>query len=350
MAKVLITGGAGFIGARLALRLLSEGHQVILFDNFRRIGTELRVRWLKQGLRAEDDLHVIRGDVSDLGAICAATQGIERVYHLAGQVSVTGSIEDPLLDFSDNALGTLNSLESARQVGDDPIFIYASTNKVYGGLDCLPVEESETSYSYADSRQGISEDQPVDFRSPYGCSKGCGDQYALDYFRVFGLRTVVMRQSCIYGPWQLGTEDQGWVAWFMLAALRGETITIYGDGKQVRDLLFVEDLVDAYDCAVRNIDQSAGRVYNIGGGWGNRLSVWLEFGPMLEDLLGREIAVRYAASRPADQKIFVSDITRARTELGWSPKVPLEQGLSSLLEWLRANLQALPRSGGACDS
>ena len=344
MAEILITGGAGFIGARLALQLLSDGHRVTVFDNFSRIGTELRVRWLHEHYETEDQLRVVRGDVTDFASILAATRGAERIYHLAGQVSVTGSVQNPLLDFADNAQGTLNALEAARREGNNPVFIYASTNKVYGGLEDLPIGESPTSYLYADSRRGVSESQPIDFRSPYGCSKGCGDQYTLDYFRVYGLRTVVMRQSCIYGPWQLGTEDQGWVAWFMLAALRGKAITIYGDGKQVRDLLFVQDLVESYECAARNIDQTAGKVYNIGGGADNKLSVWREFGPILEGMMGREIPVHYAEWRPADQKIFVSDIERAQNELFWSPKVPVEKGLRLLFEWLRDNLENFPPS------
>ncbi len=344
MAEILITGGAGFIGARLALQLLSGGHRVTVFDNFSRIGAELRVRWLREHRNIGNRLKVIRGDVSDFASILAATRGVERIYHLAGQVSVTGSVQNPLLDFSDNALGTLNALESARREGNDPVFIYASTNKVYGGLEDLPIGESPTSYFYTDSRRGISESRAVDFRSPYGCSKGCGDQYTLDYFRVYGLRTVVLRQSCIYGPWQLGTEDQGWVAWFMIAALRGREITIYGDGKQVRDLLFIEDLVQSYECAARNIDQTAGKVYNIGGGAENKLSIWSEFGPMLEEMMGREVPVRYADWRPADQKIYISDIELARNELLWSPRVPVAEGLGILFGWLRDNLEILPQS------
>jgi CDP-paratose 2-epimerase len=344
MAKILITGGAGFIGARLARQLLSDGHWVTIFDNFSRSGAELRAGWLREHCKPEDRLQVIRGDVSDFDSILAATRGVERIYHLAGQVSVTGSVQDPLQDFYDNALGTLNALESARRVGDDPIFVYASTNKVYGGLEELPVGESSTSYYYADARPGISETQAIDFRSPYGCSKGCGDQYVLDYFRVYGLRTVVMRQSCVYGTWQLGTEDQGWVAWFMLAALRGNEITIYGDGKQVRDLLFVEDLVESYEFAAKNVDRAAGKVYNIGGGVENKLSIWREFGPRLEKMLGRSIPVRYADWRPADQKIYVSDIGLARSELQWSPRVPVKQGLQILFDWLCDNLEKLPPS------
>jgi CDP-paratose 2-epimerase len=346
MAKILITGGAGFIGARLARQLLSEGHGVTIFDNFSRLGTELRVGWLREHCNPENQLQVIRGDVADFDSVLSAASGVQRIYHLAGQVSVTGSVQNPLQDFFDNAQGTLNALESARRVGDDPIFIYASTNKVYGGLENLPIGESSSSYYYEDARPGISETQAIDFRSPYGCSKGCGDQYALDYFRVYGLRTVVMRQSCVYGTWQLGTEDQGWVAWFMLAALRGDEITIYGDGKQVRDLLFVEDLVESYALAAKNIDRAAGKVYNIGGGAENKLSVWREFGPMLEQMLGRSIPVRHAHWRPADQKIYVSDIGLARIELQWSPRVPFERGLQILFDWLRDNLEKLPRSVG----
>jgi CDP-paratose 2-epimerase len=284
-----------------------------------------------------DGLEVMRGDVRDAEALALAASHADRIFHLAGQVAVTTSVADPRGDFEANALGTLNALEAARRSGRDPVFVYASTNKVYGGLEDLRIAEDATRYRFADLPSGVSEEQPLDFHSPYGCSKGCGDQYTRDYARIYGLRTVVFRQSCIYGNRQMGMEDQGWLAWFAIAALRGDRITLYGDGKQVRDVLFVEDLLDAYDAAVEHIDAAAGQVYNIGGGPGSSISVWREFGPLLERLLEQEIPVTRADWRPGDQRIYVSDIAKARRELGWAPRVGVEEGIGRLVEWVRAN-------------
>jgi len=206
-------------------------------------------------------------------------------------------------------------------------------------MEEVEVEETATRYQYRDFPQGISENQPLDFHSPYGCSKGAGDQYIRDYHRIYGLRTVVLRQSCIYGPRQFGIEDQGWVAWFIIAAVMNRPITIYGDGKQVRDLLYVEDLLDGYDIAIQRIDQAAGKVYNLGGGPENTLSVWSEFRPLLERLLGRTINVHTGDWRPGDQRIFVSDIRKAAQELDWHPKVSVETGIEKLLAWVSANRQ-----------
>jgi CDP-paratose 2-epimerase len=332
----LITGGAGFIGCNLADRLLARGERVTLYDSFVRPGTERNLAWL-QGRHRDGRLEVTRGDVRDAAALERATAGADRVFHLAGQVAVTTSVIDPRGDFEANALGTLNALEAARLCGGDPVFVYASTNKVYGGLEHLRIAEDETRYRFADRPGGVSEEQPLDFHSPYGCSKGCGDQYTRDYARIYGLRTVVFRQSCIYGYRQMGMEDQGWLAWFAIAALRGDRITLYGDGKQVRDVLFVEDLLDAYDAAVERIDRAAGEVYNIGGGPGSSLSVWREFGPLLERLLGREIPVARADWRPGDQRIYVSDIAKAKRDLGWEPRVGVEEGIGRLVDWVRDN-------------
>ena len=336
MDKVLITGGAGFIGSNLANRLLGVGHEVTIYDNLSRAGGESNIRWLRE-THGNDSFHLMQADLRDFSALCRAAEGAERVYHLAGQVAVTTSVRNPRMDFEENALGTFNALEAARLVGDDPVFLYTSTNKVYGGMEDIAVEEGETSYRYADLPHGAPESQPLDFHSPYGCSKGAGDQYTRDYVRIYGLRSVVLRQSCIYGYRQFGIEDQGWVAWFIIAALKGRPITIYGDGKQVRDVLFIDDLLDAYDAAVDNIDTAAGQVYNVGGGPANTMSIWAEFGPLLEKLLGRKIPVTHADWRPGDQRIYVSDIRKAAQELGWRPQISVEEGVTRLFTWIRDN-------------
>jgi len=337
MKQILITGGAGFIGSNLAHRLLDEGHQVTLFDNLSRSGCESNLSWLRQSF-GPDSFRLVVADLADFQALRRAAEGAQRIYHLAGQVAVTTSVTDPRKDFEDNAAGTFNALEAARLVGDDPVFIYASTNKVYGGMEEVRIVEEAKRYRYADLPFGVPETQPLDFHSPYGCSKGAGDQYTRDYARIYGLRTVVMRQSCIYGYRQFGIEDQGWVAWFVIAALKGRPITIYGDGKQVRDVLFIEDLLDAYEAAVQNIEVAAGNVYNIGGGPENTMSVWAEFGPLLENLLGRPIKVAHADWRPGDQRVYVSDIRKAARELGWQPKVSVQEGVQRLFAWVRENL------------
>ncbi len=668
MARILVTGGAGFIGTNLVDRLLRQGHEVTIYDNMSRPGCLRNVDWLAttHGFSA---FRLIAADVRNFDTLCRAMEGAQRVYHLAGQVAVTTSVHNPRKDFEENALGTFNVLEAARQVGDDPIVIYASTNKVYGGMEHVPIVEEATRYRYADLPHGVPETFPLDFHSPYGCcysadteiltdkgwkkfyeltpddqvltynierkvaefqkpikyfayfytgkmyvqrnrrlktcvtpnhkmlvswdcdhnelknprlleareiygkpmayllaadyaggeepeyfilpevkagkykhyfppraipmddwlrflgwyiseghcyenpktgncivaltsyyrteeaidvmraiglspvvdqhhvkatsrqlyeylkslgksqerfippeikrlhprkllilletllngdgnkhskhgwrytttsrqladdvqeiaikcgmaswvcldkegfyrvyisttrtaqcnlnqnrsewvdysgmvycvevpnstvlvrqngyayfsgnSKGAGDQYTRDYARIYGLKTVVMRQSCIYGYRQFGLEDQGWVAWFVIAALKGRPITIYGDGKQVRDVLFIDDLLDAYDAAVERIDVAAGQIYNIGGGPENTLSVWAEFGPMLEALLGRPLQVSYADWRPGDQKVYISDIRKAQQELGWTPRTPVREGVRKLFEWARENI------------
>ena len=330
----LITGGAGFIGCNLADRLLGRGERVVIFDSLARAGGERNLAWLERR-HGGDRLSVARADVRDFAALSDAAASADRIYHLAGQVAVTTSVQDPRADFDANALGTLNALEAARRSRRNPIFLYTSTNKVYGGLEGLRITEEETRYRLADLPRGVSEEQPLDFHSPYGCSKGCGDQYTRDYARIYGLRTVVLRQSCIYGYRQMGMEDQGWLAWFAIAALRGERITIYGDGKQVRDVLFIEDLLDAFDGAVTRIDRTAGSVFNIGGGPESSLSVWREFGPLLERSFGRPIDVRVADWRPGDQRVYVSDIDKAKRELDWEPRVGVEEGISRLVGWVR---------------
>jgi CDP-paratose 2-epimerase len=334
--RILITGGAGFIGVNLANRLLNEGHEVTIFDNLSRSGCGLNLAWLRDQ-HGSDAFRLITANIADFDAIKQAAVGKERIYHLAGQVAVTTSVKNPRQDFEDNALGTFNALEAARLAGNDPVFVFASTNKVYGGMEEVAVIEDTHRYQYVDFPDGIPETQPVDFHSPYGCSKGAGDQYVRDYARIYGLRTVVSRQSCIYGYRQFGIEDQGWVAWFTIAALKKRPISIYGNGKQVRDILFIDDLLDAYDALVNNIEKTAGKIYNVGGGSGNTMSIWTEFGPMLEGLVKRPIPVTYRDWRPGDQPIYVSDIRKAQMELGWSPCISISQGVKLLFQWVQDN-------------
>jgi CDP-paratose 2-epimerase len=334
--NILITGGAGFIGSNLADRLIGQGHRVTIFDNLSRSGCNTNLDWLCQK-HGSESYTLIKESISNFDALLRASEGVDRVYHLAGQVAVTTSVNNPRQDFMDNALGTFNALEAARLAGNDPVFLFSSTNKVYGGMDDVRVVEKETRYAYEQLLYGVSEDRPLDFHSPYGCSKGAGDQYTHDYARMYGLKTIVVRQSCIYGYRQFGIEDQGWVAWFIIAALKNRPMTIYGTGKQVRDILFVADLLDFYDLAVENIDQTKGQIYNIGGGIANTISIWTEFKPLLEDLLGKPIPTQTADWRPGDQLVYISDIRKAKEQLGWMPKVSVQEGITRLYEWIRDN-------------
>lgn len=334
--QYLITGGAGFIGSNYVSRLLGRGEKVRVFDNLSRLGANINIEWLRSTFGA-DSFELVAADLKDADSLVEAAKDVDVIVHLAGQVAVTTSVLNPRLDFEDNALGTFNTLEAARLSGRKPIFIYASTNKVYGGLEEIDVVEGRNRYTYINMPFGVDEAQPVDFHSPYGCSKGSGGQYVRDYQRIFGIRSVIFRQSCIYGPRQFGIEDQGWIAWFMIAALLEKPITIYGNGKQMRDILYVEDLLDAYDIAIEKIDQVVGQYFNIGGGPWNTLSIWQDFGPILEELLGREIPVERADSRPGDQLVFVSDIRKAEKVLGWYPSTNVDVGVQRIFEWIQAN-------------
>jgi len=333
--RYLITGGAGFIGCNYVHRLLGRGERVTVYDNLSRRGTEANVDWLRE--QHTESFQLIVADLHDYDALAQAVRDVDIVVHLAGQTAVTTSVTDPRSDFEDNALGTFNALEAARHASSNPIFLYSSTNKVYGGMEEVAVLERETRYVYRDSPFGIPETQPLDFHSPYGCSKGAGDQYVRDYARIYGLPTVVFRQSCIYGPRQMGVEDQGWVAWFIIAALTGQPITIYGNGKQVRDVLFIDDLLNAYDAAIANIKVAAGQVYNVGGGPAHTMSIWAEFGPILERAIGRSIPASSDDWRPGDQPIYISDIRKAERELNWRPAVSVEEGIRRLYDWVTAN-------------
>lgn len=332
----LVTGGAGFIGSNYVNRLLQRGEKVTIFDNLARSGSQKNLFWLRETF-GEKAFRLVVGDIRDSEAVKDASSDADVIVHLAAQVAVTTSVVNPREDFDTNALGTFNVLEGARLNEHNPIMLYASTNKVYGGMEEVGVVEDVNHYRYMDMPKGVPETQPLDFHSPYGCSKGCGDQYVRDYYRIFGLRTVVLRQSCIYGPRQFGMEDQGWVAWFVIAADNGKPITIYGNGKQVRDLLFIEDLLNMYDASISQIEASAGKVYNVGGGSDNTIAIWTEFAPHLEKLIGHEIAIDHADWRPGDQRIFVSDIRKASMELDWQPMIGVEEGIQRLYEWVSNN-------------
>lgn len=336
MTRYIVLGGAGFIGCNLSQRIMSRGDSLVVVDNLSRRGTEANLDWLRE----QGDLEFVHADIRDSTAMDALfrTHGDANVVvHLAGQVAVTTSVTNPREDFEINALGTLNILEGIRQSSARPLLIYASTNKVYGGMETIALEERETRYTYRDHPLGISEAALLDFHSPYGCSKGSADQYVRDYSRIYGLPTVVFRQSCIYGPRQFGIEDQGWVAWFIIAALLGREITIYGDGKQVRDVLYVDDLVDAYLAAAAQPDLVAGDIFNVGGGPEHSMSVWAEFGPLLEELLERPVPIRRGPWRPGDQPVYISDIRKVRDRLGWYPRIGVREGLTRLCDWVRAN-------------
>ncbi|HMO59447.1 MAG TPA: GDP-mannose 4,6-dehydratase [Roseiflexaceae bacterium] len=332
---ILVTGGAGFIGSNLTRALLLRGHQVTIFDNLSRPGSERNLRWLHADFGS---LQLVTADVRDAAALVAAAADVDAIFHLAGQVAVTTSVHNPREDFEINALGTFNVLEAARAAATPPLVIYASTNKVYGGMEEIAIVEAATRYRYRDYPAGISEAQPIDFHSPYGCSKGAGDQYVRDYQRIYGLRTVVFRQSAIYGPRQFGVEDQGWAAHFIIAAQTGRPITIYGDGKQVRDMLYIDDLVRAYELALDQIDQCSGQIYNIGGGAANTLSIWAEFEPLIADLAGTPIApAQFGPWRPGDQLVCILDTSRAEQDLGWRPQVSVGDGIARLWHWVAAN-------------
>lgn len=331
-----VTGGAGFIGSNFVADLLKKNHTVRIYDNLSRAGAQHNIDWLRERFGA-DAFELIVGDIRDSAALEKAIGKPDVVAHFAAQVAVTTSVVNPREDFEINALGTFNLLEAVRKTERQPVVLYTSTNKVYGGMEDVRVEEGDLRYRYLDFPNGIPESQPLDFHSPYGCSKGTGDQYMRDYARIYDIPTIVFRQSAIYGTRQFGIEDQGWVSWFVIAVLMGKPITIYGDGKQVRDLLFIDDLVRAFHAAIDHPEKSAGQIFNIGGGAANVISVWKEFGPMLSELAGREINVAFGDWRPGDQVIYVSDISKATATLGWKPEIGVREGVNRLWNWAAAN-------------
>jgi CDP-paratose 2-epimerase len=336
---VLVTGGAGFIGTNVAHRLLSAGQRVIVLDNLSRAGVSDNVAWLREHHGAEL-LEVQAGDVRDADLVRRVVRRVCRVFHFAAQVAVTTSLVDPVQDFEVNARGTLNLLEAVRTAPVPPPLLYTSTNKVYGALSTVEVAQVGERYLPTEPvlrAAGVGEDQRLDFHSPYGCSKGAADQYVLDYARVFGIPALVFRMSCIFGPHQKGNEDQGWVGHFLLATLRGDPITIYGDGRQVRDALYVDDLVDAMLAAHQRIQELAGRAFNIGGGVDNAVTL-REVLEMARRLHGRLPAIRHGGWRTADQRYYVSRIDAFTAATGWRPRVSVEEGVRRLYLHLQEGL------------
>jgi CDP-paratose 2-epimerase len=330
---VLITGGAGFIGVHAARYWGSRG-QVLIVDNLSRKGTQTNLEWVQGQVAVAFENVDIRDAVRVRETVSRFRPDL--VLHLAGQVAVTTSVANPRLDFEGNALGTFNVLEAVREAAPEAALIYASTNKVYGGMEDVRVELRGRRYAYAELPHGASEERPLDFHSPYGCSKGAADQYVRDYARIYGLRTTVCRQSCIYGTQQFGVEDQGWVAWFTIATVLGRPITVYGDGCQVRDVLWVEDLIEAFAAIAAAGDRCRGQIYNLGGGPENTMSL-LELLDLLETLNGRKPGHAFGDWRPGDQRVFVADIRKAERELAWRPKVGPAEGVRRLHAWVREN-------------
>ena len=334
---VVITGGCGFIGANLADGFLRDGREVIVFDNLSRAGVEENLDWLSS--RHGPLLHPVPADVRDEQALRAAVQDASAVVHLAAQTAVTTSLSAPLEDFEVNARGTINLLEAVRSTGRRVPVVFASTNKVYGALDDLTMTEADECYLPADSAiagHGVGEDRRLDFCTPYGCSKGVADQYVLDYAKSYGMPSAVLRMSCIYGPRQFGTEDQGWVAHFLIRALKREPISVYGDGKQVRDILHVRDAVAAYRAVLSSIDELSGRAFNLGGGPRNAVSLRLVLRE-IEKLVGHQVAVTHETWRRGDQVYFVADTRRLTRQTGWQPTIDWRDGLADLADWLQEN-------------
>ena len=339
---VLITGGAGFIGSNLADRLASDGHDVLIYDALRRPGVERNLRWLQA--RHPSRISAVTADLRDEQALADAARDAKAVFHLAAQVAVTTSMLDPIDDFEVNIRGTLALLEAVRRTGRRTPVIFASTNKVYGDLADIPLELVGDAYAPADPAiraHGVSEARPLDFHTPYGCSKGAADQYVLDYARSFDLPTAVLRMSCIYGPRQMGTEDQGWVAHFLIRALNGEPITIYGDGRQVRDVLFVADAVQAYVSAWERIERVKGRAFNLGGGAANAISL-RQLIAHIEHLMGRKVEAGFGDWRAGDQRYYVSDTRAARDALGLAEPTDWKRGVALLADWLRVEKGGMP--------
>jgi CDP-paratose 2-epimerase len=330
---ILITGGAGFIGSNLADRLAGEGHEIIVYDALSRPGVERNLAWLRE--RHGNRITSVIGDIRDEDEVVRAAADAKAVFHFAAQVAVTTSMVDPREDFEINVRGTINLLDAVRTRAVPVPVIFASTNKVYGDLGDLPFAELDDRYEPVGliARRGIDERRPLDFHTPYGCSKGAADQYVLDYARSFGIPTAVFRMSCIYGQRQMGTEDQGWVAHFLIRALEGQPITIYGDGKQVRDILDVQDAVNAYIAALANIDRVQGRAFNLGGGPENAVSLRQLLDEMRE-VTGREVDVRFEDWRPGDQRWYVSDTHSARSELSLAKPRGWRNGVADLAKWL----------------
>lgn len=343
---ILITGGAGFIGSNLADRLARDGHQVIVFDALSREGVERNLAWLKDA--HGDRITSVIGDVRDEDRLARAASGVKAAFHFAAQVAVTTSLVDPREDFDINVRGTINLLDTIRMRREPIPVIFASTNKVYGDLGDIPLEQHGERYEPRAliARRGVDESRGLDFHTPYGCSKGAADQYVLDYARSYGLAAAVFRMSCIYGPHQHGTEDQGWVAHFLIRALRDLPITLYGDGRQVRDLLYVDDLVEAFLLAERHLPELAGQAFNIGGGPANTTSL-IELIARIARLRGSAPQLTFAKWRTGDQRWYVSDTGKFARATGWQPRVGVAEGVARLCDWLAAEGGMEPALGVA---
>jgi CDP-paratose 2-epimerase len=334
--SVTIFGGAGFIGSNLAHFLLTcTDARVHIFDNLSRAGVHHNLEWLKKAAGNSGRLQVTVGDVRDARQVERAVAHANEVYHFAAQVAVTTSVADPRLDFEVNLAGTFNVLDAARRSGNKPFILFTSTNKVYGELAPeLPVISGKRYVLHAN--QATSESQPLDFHSPYGCSKGAADQYVRDFGRIYGLATVVFRMSCIAGPRQFGTEDQGWVAHFVYSALQGRPVVIYGDGRQVRDVLCVHDLVHVMDAARQNLETTQAEVYNIGGGPENTTSL-LELVELIEQLTGHRLQCVMDERRVGDQLVYVTDTSKIQRHTGWKPEISLKKTVQLLCDFWEEN-------------
>lgn len=330
--KLLINGGCGFLGSNLASYGIKKGYDVTVFDNCSRLGAPQNLVWL----RSLGDVTYIHGDTrvkNDVETIIKEGQ-FDVVFHLAGQVAMTTSIANPYQDFETNTVGTLNVLDSIRKYSPHTAVFFSSTNKVYGDLETYTYIETDTRYQCVEFPNGLDENVPLDFRSPYGCSKGAADQYMLDYARIFGVKTVVFRHSSMYGGRQFATSDQGWVGWFVEKALEGKPFTINGNGKQVRDILHAEDMIRLYFMALESVDKVCGQAFNIGGTMEQSLSL-LELFAMLEDMLGIKMQYTKLPPRQSDQKVFVADIKKIKERIGWTPKVSAREGVASMIEWVK---------------
>jgi CDP-paratose 2-epimerase len=336
MPSVLITGGAGFIGVNSAVHFSKRGWQVSILDNLSRKGTDKNLAWIRQSTK-DIDFHEI--DIRDFHSLSRVIDQVrpDLLLHLAAQVAVTTSYLNPREDFEINALGSFNILEAVRLHSPETFTLFASTNKVYGGMESVPVVLGDHGYNFKDLPSGVPETQPLDFHSPYGCSKGIADQYTLDYARIYNLQTCCFRQSCIYGIRQFGIEDQGWVAWFTIASLLGKPITLYGNGWQTRDVLNVQDLALAYEAAWNKRNEISGQAFNIGGGPNNTLCL-KDLLLFLESELGISIQPKFAQSRPGDQPAFICDIRKSEAFLGWKPETGVYEGVRELIQWVKSNM------------
>ena len=330
----LVTGGCGFIGTNAAAHYLKKGYKVIIYDNLSRTGAKQNLDWLK---KQKGNLIFIKGDIRDNKKLLKTFKKYKPglILALAAQVTMVDSVKNPRYDFEVNALGTFNTLEAMRLGSPKASLIYSSTNKVMGALNNIPVIEKKKRYVFKNIK-GISEKYPLEGCGPYGCSKLAGDQYALDYARIYGLNTIVFRQSGIYGPHQFGIEEQGWLAWFCNALLFEKPVTIFGDGKQVRDVLYIDDLLRAFDLASKNIKKTHGKAYNIGGGPNFSLSIW-ELFEILEKLAGKKFNYKFGPWRPGDQKVYISDVSKAKKDFGWQPLISPKEGVKKLYNWISQN-------------